>query len=157
MHGVWLDELLERRAVTERELAQADRDLAEATERRRRLVRRVEQCNLAITGTSQVRDRCTGEVLQRLGWTRRIPFTDPQPEIDLGRAQVVSGRRLSDAITELLRVTDQALTLSEIERLLRLGGRVPPGRASKSISDALRRELAAGRVRRIRRGCYRAA
>ena len=155
--GAQLEELLARRTVAERELAQADLDLAEVVARRRRLARRIERCNLAITGTSQIRDRYTGEVVQRLGWTKRIPFSDPQPAVAPDEAKQVAGRALAASATDLLRVTGRPLTLGELERLLRLEGLVPSGRASKTISDALRSEVAAGRVIRERRGCYRAA
>jgi hypothetical protein len=154
-HGWFRDALLERRAEAEAELVQVDAQLASATRRRRQLVTRIRNCNLALVGTNEIRDPETGELRQVLSWARRIPFADPQPHPDRRRARVVSGRPLCAAIVDLLRVTGQPLTIPEIERLLRLQDLVPAGRASHTISNAISGEIRSGRIERVRRGCFR--
>jgi hypothetical protein len=151
------DTMLERRATAEAELAEVDRELAEVTRRRRKLVTRIRNCNLALVGTSEIRDPDTGELVQLLPWGKRIPFADPQPVVEPRRATVISGRTLRSAVLQLLQVTDQQLTIPELERLLRLQGLVPAGRASHTISNAISAEIRSGRIVRVRRGCYRLA
>ncbi len=78
--GEHREELVRRRDLAVAELADADEELRALISRRRDLVDRIRACNLAITGTGEVRDRHTGETLQVLGsWTKRIPIDDPQP------------------------------------------------------------------------------
>ncbi|MGZ4692765.1 MAG: hypothetical protein ACXWCM_03260 [Acidimicrobiales bacterium] len=155
LRGDLRDEVLARKAAAELALRRADRDLAEVMSRRRLAARRIDRCNLALTGTHQLRDDVTGEVIQRLGWAKRIPFDDPQPPVDLRRVKAVSGRQLRDLIGDLLDATGTSLTIPEIERLLRLQHLVPAGHPSRTISDAVRGEVEAGRIVRVRRGCYR--
>ena len=85
--------LVEHKDVACRELVEVDRVLADAAARRQALVERIEACNLAMVGTRQIRDRFTGEVIQNLNWAKRIPFHDPQPQVDEPRRREVSGRR----------------------------------------------------------------
>jgi hypothetical protein len=114
----------------------------------------VHGCNVALVGTGEVRDRMTGETIQGLRWPTPIRFADPAP--DLGQAPItpLSGRRLREAGLALLEVTDQPLTIAEIERLLRLHHLVPAGRASQTISNALRPAVADGRIEAVESGCY---
>jgi len=154
-------ELLARRAIAEDDLASSDRDLAALIDRRRDLVERIRGCNLALVGTGEVRDRETGETLQVLGrWHKRIPFVDPQPEPDGrsrphgNRSMIVSGSRLRIEVVALLRASARPLALPEIERLLRLGGFVPAGRPSQTISNAMRSAIRHGRVAIVERGVY---
>jgi hypothetical protein len=155
--GAFRQALLDRRSSAQDELDSVDRELAEAMTRRRRLVERIEGCNLALVGTGEIRHHLTDDLLQVMRWHRRIPFRDAMPPVDERAALVISGRRLAAATTALLRATGQTLGLAEIERLLRLQDLIPAGRSSQSISDALRGEVRAGRVERVRRGWYRAA
>lgn len=116
---------------------------------------RIEGCNLALVGTGEIRHPETGEVRQTMRWHKRIQFADELPAADGPTLRVVSGRALATAATDLLGATGQTLTIAEIERLLRLQGLLPEGRASSAISNALRGEVRAGRVARVHRGCYR--
>ncbi len=118
---------------------------------------RITNCNLALVGTNEIRDRETGELVQVLPWVKRIPFRDPPPISAPHRTKIVSGRALCSAIVDLLRVTDQALSIPEIDRLLRLQDLAPAGRASHSISNAMAGEIRSGRVERVRRGVFRLA
>jgi len=156
-NGWFRDALLERRAEAEAELDQVDAQLATATRRRRQLVTRIRNCNLALVGTNEIRDPQTGELRQVLSWARRIPFHDPPPPVEPRRARLVSGRTLRSALLDLLEVTDQQLTITELHRLLRLRDLIPVGRPSQTISNALMVEVRAGRVERTERGRYRLA
>ncbi len=156
-HGWFRDELIAQRGQAERELAEVDAQLAAATRRRRQLTTRIRNCNLAIVGTSEIRDRDTGELVQLLPWGKRIPFHDPLPPIEPRRARIVSGSTLRAALLDLLEVTDQQLTIAELHRLLRLRSLLPAGRPSQTISNALQVEVRAGRVERTARGRYRLA
>jgi hypothetical protein len=155
--GALRQDLLDLRGAAEDELDEVNRALAEATTRRRELIERIEACNLAMVGTSEIRDHVTGEVLQRLRWRKRIPFVEDPPPVDHDRVARVSGRRLAEAVVALLEATGQTLSLAEIERLLRLQSVLPARRPSAAISDALRGEVRAGRIVRAYRGHYRAA
>lgn len=67
----------------------------------------------------------------------------------------LSGRELRYVVTTVLLDEVGPLSIGQvIERLERRGLR-PAGRASKTLSDALRWEVAHGRVRRVGRGMYR--
>jgi hypothetical protein len=67
--------------------------------------------------------------------------------------KVLQGIELRYVVTMNLTVHGPA-TVVEIIELLEYQGFVIVGRASKTVSDALRWELRRGRVRRIRRGKY---
>jgi hypothetical protein len=67
--------------------------------------------------------------------------------------KVLAGIELRYVVTMNLAVHGPA-TVVEIIELLEYQGFVIAGRASKTVSDALRWEMRRGRVRRIRRGKY---
>ena len=67
--------------------------------------------------------------------------------------KVLQGIELRYVVTTNLAVHGRA-TIAEIVDLLEYQGFVIAGRASKTVSDALRWEMRRGRVRRIRRGVY---
>jgi len=152
-------ELLRRRDAAVADLGAADQELAALVLRRRALVDRIRDCNLAITGTGEKRDHVTGETLQVLGnWVRRIPFDDVQPVPPGGRTPtVVSGARLRVLVIDLLDAVGAPMSPPEIERLLRLQGVVPAGRPSQTIANALRPAVRDGRVTVVERGWYEAS
>jgi hypothetical protein len=67
--------------------------------------------------------------------------------------KVLRGTELRYMLTTNLSIHGSA-TVYEMIELLDYQGFVIPGRASKTVSDALRCEVRRGRVRRIRRGVY---
>jgi hypothetical protein len=67
--------------------------------------------------------------------------------------KVLRGTELRYLLTINLSIHGSA-TVFEMIDLLEYQGFVIPGRASKTVSDALRWEMRRGRVRRIRRGVY---
>jgi len=67
---------------------------------------------------------------------------------------IVSGSRLRIEVVALLCASARPLALPEIERLLRLGGFVPAGRPSQTISNAMRPAIRHGRVAIVERGVY---
>lgn len=85
----------------------------------------------------------------------RIPLPAEVNAVPEG-THVVAGLELREMVTHLLRESDRPLTLSEIHRGLLACGLNTAGRPSKTLSDALRAEVKAGRVVRTRRGTYSA-
>jgi hypothetical protein len=71
------------------------------------------------------------------------------------RDRVLSGRQLRYATSLLLSESRRALTLAEIDAVLRTRGYRCAGNPRKEISDALRTEVRRGRVERVERGRYR--
>jgi hypothetical protein len=152
--GEMLRRLIARRGWAQDRLAEVDRRLAVLVDERRALVARIEGCNLAIAGTGILGAGHTSPV-QRLANRQFLPFDDPMPPAASGLG-VASGHRLRVAIQSLLLATEQALTLVELERLLRLQGLAVGGRPSQTLVNALRPALADGTVVRTGRGSYRA-
>lgn len=74
--------------------------------------------------------------------------------IGIGKRPVTRGRGLRYLLVGLLMTHGQA-TVSEMATALTEAGHSLPGRPSKVISDALRWEVAHGRVVRVARGVYR--
>ena len=64
--GWYRDELLRRREQSVADLAATDAELGALVQRRRALTERIRGCNLALTGTGEVRDSATGET--STGW-----------------------------------------------------------------------------------------
>jgi hypothetical protein len=84
---------------------------------------------------------------------RRIPLpteVDAEPE----GTREVTGRDLREAAAVMLASAGRAVTTSDLHRMLLASGLRVPGRYAKAISDALRPEVAAGRVVKIDRGIY---
>ncbi len=74
-------------------------------------------------------------------------------EADAGRINVLRGRGLRFILVDQIR-SRRTMTVAEMVGVLSDYGYRLPGRASKVISDALRWELARGRVVRVARGVY---
>lgn len=69
-------------------------------------------------------------------------------------APVLRGRALRDASNAVLRMTGAALTATDIARLLGAQGFGVEHPATRTIPNALRTDVRAGRVRRVARGLY---
>ncbi|MGH1490788.1 MAG: hypothetical protein ACRBK7_15590 [Acidimicrobiales bacterium] len=74
-------------------------------------------------------------------------------EADAGRIYMLKGRGLRFILVDQIR-SRHTMTVAEMVAVLADYGYRLPGRASKVISDALRWELARGRVIRVARGVY---
>ena len=74
-------------------------------------------------------------------------------DVDVDRP-VLRGRELRYVLTMRLFETHEQ-TLDQLVRAVRAAGFELDGRASKTVSDALRWEVARGRVHRLGRGVYR--
>jgi hypothetical protein len=151
--GELRDQLAERRRLAELELADIDRELADVLARRRRMLERVDRCHVALAGTGEIVDPRTGQRLQRLPG-RRPPRRDPQPTSESDAPTLVSGGRLCAAVRSILDAVGGPLDIPEIEHLLRLQGFAVPGRASHTISNAVRSALSDGSIVRLGRGRY---
>jgi hypothetical protein len=84
---------------------------------------------------------------------KRVPLpadVDIRPE---GTIEI-RGADLTQAVTAMVRAAGRPVTVGEIHRMLLAHGRRPAGRASQAISNALRPEVAKGRVVRVSRGVY---
>lgn len=75
------------------------------------------------------------------------------PRIHHGRMEL-SGIDLRYLLTLILRGAGRPLTVAELIRAVERAGFAVHGRPSKTISDALRWEIARGRVERLGRGVY---
>jgi hypothetical protein len=104
------DQVIARRADAERELTRVDAAIAELVADRRALLERIVGCNLALVGTNAIRDRESGELLQRLPWRRRIPLVDPMPFVGCGDDDRVSGEALRESTVALLRAVAEPMT-----------------------------------------------
>lgn len=67
----------------------------------------------------------------------------------------ITGRDLRYVLTVLLMDFGDTMSIQDLDRSLQRLRLTPAGRASKTISDALRWEIRRGRVRRWGRGRYR--
>jgi hypothetical protein len=74
--------------------------------------------------------------------------TEPEGTID------IRGQDLRHAVTAVMRAAGAPVDVGQIHRMLLAHGRRPAGRPSQAISNALRAELAKGRVVRLDRGVY---
>lgn len=70
------------------------------------------------------------------------------------REQRLTGRVLRYQLTLILHGAGRPLTVKELIEALEIVGHPIGGRASKTVSDALRQEVRRGRVRRGGRGTY---
>jgi Arc/MetJ-type ribon-helix-helix transcriptional regulator len=70
------------------------------------------------------------------------------------REQRLTGRLLRYQLTLILRAAGRPMTVKELIGALDALGHPIAGRASKTVSDALRQEVRRGRVRRGRRATY---
>lgn len=68
----------------------------------------------------------------------------------------ISGPELRRAVTAMVHAAGAPVDVSQIHRMLLAHGRRPDGRPSQAISNALRPEVAAGRIVRLNRGVYAA-
>jgi hypothetical protein len=149
-----------RRAVVELQreaeaaLIDADARLRSAARDRLDAVERLERCQRALLGTGQIVDPGTGMRRQYLR-RRRAGIDDPVDTGDVG--VVLAGEELRNALVDLLEIIGEPLSVRELHRLLVAHGVGVGGRASQSISGALRVEVSRGRVERVGWGEYRAA
>lgn len=74
--------------------------------------------------------------------------------VHVHRDQPLSGVELRYTLTVILLDAGRPLAVAELVEAVRCGGMAIPGRASKTISDALRWEVRKGRVVRVRRSTY---
>ncbi|HEX9545871.1 MAG TPA: hypothetical protein VF942_00955 [Acidimicrobiales bacterium] len=86
-------------------------------------------------------------------YVRRVPLPGELDAVPQG-TRPISGRELRETASQLIVDSDRPLTLSEIHRILLAHGLHAEGRPSKTISDALKPEVAAGRLVRTGRGTY---
>jgi len=140
-------EVLVLRAEAEAELVAADEALRRAADARLAAVARLRACNRALVGTGVVDG---GQYLLR----RSDAVHDPMP--DPATLEVVAGEELRELLVELLRVVGRPATVAELVRLVAAHGYRPPGRATQSVSNALRVEQRWETVRRVERGIYTA-
>jgi hypothetical protein len=146
--------VVELQREAEAALIDADARLRSAAHDRLDAVERLERCQRALLGTGQIVDRRTGMRRQYLR-RRRVGIEDP---VDTGDIEVVlAGEELRNALVDLLETVGETLSVSELHRLLVAHGVGVGGRASQSISGALRVEVSRGRVDRVGWGQYRAA
>jgi hypothetical protein len=146
--------LLELKAEAEAALTVADEALRAAAAERCRCVERLEACNVALSGTGKVVDG-EGRTVQRFQHRVAIPLHDPFPADDA--LVPIRGGLLREAAVEVLRAGGRPSTVAEVRRLLAAHGVRPSGRASQTLSNALRAEVLAGRVVRTARNRYEAA
>jgi hypothetical protein len=88
-------------------------------------------------------------------YTRRVPLpgdVDAEPE----DTRLLTGTNLREAAAAMVRAAARPVTVTEIHRMLLANGMRAAGRYAKAISDALRAEVAAGRVVKVYRGVYAA-
>lgn len=145
--GELRDEVLALRSAAETALAEADDELRRAADTRLAAVTRLRACNRALVGTGQVAGR---QYLLRRSDAVDDPLPDP---IDL---EVIGGEELRELLVDLLRAVGRPMTVAELVRLVAAHGYRPPGRATQSVSNALRVEVRWATVRRVERGTYTA-
>lgn len=127
--------------------------LAELQEIDAEVQRLVDRRSIVVDGLHRCRDAISGPETPHV---KRDPLprdldTEPRGTVEL------RGNELRDAIRHVLRAAGRPLTLGEVRRGLLARGLRPPGRASKTISDALAVEVRQGRAERLRRGEFAAA
>lgn len=127
------DELLD-------ELRAVDRQVEALIARRQELVGELRRCRDAFGHVGAT-------------YLRRVPLPG---DIDAEPAgtRPLSGRELREMASQVLAASARPLHLSEIHRALLAHGFHPKGHPSKAISDALKAEVAAGRVIRTERATY---
>jgi hypothetical protein len=145
--------VLELRTEAMAALDEADARLRAATEDRLAAVDRVRRANRALVGSGQVIDPETGAVIQYLR-RRSDAVVDPLPPRE--PLDPIEPGDLRDLLVDLLRVVDRPMKVAELVRLVAIHGFVPAGRPSRAVSNAMRVEMDAGQVCRVRRGWYAA-
>jgi hypothetical protein len=139
------------RAEAEAALAAADSRLRAAADDRIAAAARIRACNRALLGTGEAIDSRSGKVV-RYGWPRSDGFDDPLP--DPATLELIGKEELRDQLVEILRAIGRPASVAELVRLLGIHGFRAPGRASQSVSNALRVEVRAKNVERVARGTY---
>ena len=87
-------------------------------------------------------------------WNRRqVPMPGDIDAVPEG-TRPIARPELRELVRRLLQESNRPLHLSELHRMLLAHGLHPEGHPTKAISDALRAEVAAGRVVRMGRGLY---
>ncbi len=147
------DAVLELRAEAEATLADADERLRAAADDRLAAAARIRACNRALVGAGQTIDRRTGALVQYLR-RRSDAFDDQLP--DPSTLEMIEGEELRDLLVGILQALERPATVAELVRLVAAHGCRPSGRASQSISNALRVEVRASAVRRVAHGTYTA-
>jgi hypothetical protein len=145
------DAVLELRAEAEAALAAADARLRAAADDRLAAVARIRACNRALLGTGEAIDSRSGKIV-RYGWPSSDGFHDPPP--DPATLELIDGEELRDELVGILGAIGRPAAVGELVRLLGMHGFRAPGRASQSVSNALRVELRAKNVERVARGTY---
>lgn len=174
---------IDRRDHWIHEVREIDAELRDLINRRRALLQRITTAHRALTGTGHSIDETTGKELWHFN-PPTIPLNDPPttwrdpidivagpdpaerskyhptdnvaPVRDGVPPATVAGRVLRGLLLEILNAIPSALTVDELHRLILAAGADVGPPASRTIPNALRTELAAGRVRRTSRGVYRA-
>lgn len=77
-----------------------------------------------------------------------------RPDVENAKQGELRGRGLRHLLVVTLADANRPLALSELAEAVTSQGATLPDQATKALSDALRWELRAGRVRRVRRGTY---
>jgi hypothetical protein len=144
------DDVLELRSEAEAALADADGRLRQAAADRLAAAERIRACNRALLGTGTVQTDDGGTILV-------VPrpsgaFDDPPP--DPSGLRLLRGRELREAVLDALRILARPATIAELRRVLAAHGCAPAGRASQTISNALRIAVRDGLVARTARGQY---
>jgi hypothetical protein len=122
------------------ELTTLDAEVQQLIRRRQEIVADLHRCRDAFGGIG-------GREL------RRVPLPDEVKAAPCGTTPV-SGRVLRDVSKRMVLEAGRPVSLTDIHRMLLASGISPPGQPTKGISDALRPEVAAGRIVRLSRGVY---
>jgi hypothetical protein len=121
------------------ELHRIDDEVQQLVWRRELVVKELRRCRDAFghVGTHWRREPLPGDI-----------DTEPNGTVE------IAGVDLRQALAAMVRDADRPVRIGELHRMLLAHGRRPAGRASQAISNALRAEVAAGRVVRVDRGVY---
>ena len=121
------------------ELHSIDEQVQSLIWRRQAVVAELRRCRdgLGHAGTHWKRQPLPGDV-------------DAEPEGTIA----IGGPDLRRVVAEIVHGAGKPVDINEIYRMLLAGGHRPAGRFSQAISNALRPEVAAGRILRLDRGLY---
>lgn len=126
------------------ELHEVEGEIERLAERRRELLQRIDLCRESLYGAVDA--------------LYHLPKT-PRPVDAMGFAagsRIVTGPALRAALTKFVMSTHQPLGVNDLLRRLAAHDLWPSGEPVKAVSDALRWEVKAGRVRKLARGLWSA-
>lgn len=122
------------------ELKTLDQDVRALVRRRGEIVTELRVCRDAFGGIGQ-------------HGVRRVPLPEEVCATVAGTREI-EGRALRDAAARMVRLAAWPVSLSDIYRMLLAHGLRPANPPSMRIANALRPEVAAGRIERLSRGIY---